>query len=686
MEYVKKITIGVALMGIVSFDAHTVLKSREIISDVVPYIMSMASAEALFPLTVADIVAKSAEAEQALRDAVEKICACDPKDYSWQTTIGLLDHTNAAISARASAIHIIAMVHPEKEMRDAAQAEILKLQPLEVDLVSNNHALYTVLRNYADTAALKEALSEEQRYALDETLKSFEKNGMQLSQEARDHLAVLSKEMGDLSVHFERNIAEDNRTIELAPEELAGVADDFIRAQTRRNGVLVLRADYPTANEVFENCRIESTRQKLWQLYVTRGYPVNEAILDRMIALRDERARLLGFENFSQLIIDDEMAKTPERVRAFLKEIEDKARAQMHKDLAELGEKTVYEPWNIAYVINQHKKEKYAYDARVVAEYFPMESTVAAMLGIYEQFMGVVFTQEKVSNSWHPDVRAIRVSDQSGTTLGFIFLDLFPREGKYSHACHATTVHAAFIDGVRYPSVGVVIANFKKSTEDIPSLLRHGEVTTFFHEFGHAMHAVLGATEVIGFSGTSTKTDFVELPSQMLEEWMYEPAILALVGKHFRTGEQLPEHLIQKIGALKNFNIGMWMMRQIMLSHMSLEYFDAGAQKDRRALHNKLHQQYMPHLMWHDEDHFDCSFGHLMGYNAKYYGYLWARVFAYDIFAEIKKHGLLDPGIGKKYIETILAKGGSVDPNNLLENFLGRAPTSAAFFANTGLS
>jgi thimet oligopeptidase len=279
-------------------------------------------------------------------------------------------------------------------------------------------------------------------------------------------------------------------------------------------------------------------------------------------------------------------------------------------------------------------------------------------------------------------------------------LDLFPRPNKYSHAAHTTIIPATIApDGTRIPDVSIVIANFSKPTATQPSLLKRSEVQTFFHEFGHALHAVLGATEIASLSGTHTKTDFVELPSQMLEEWLDDKDILKKVSKHYITGQPLPDDIIDTILSLKNLTSGYFVTRQAYLSSIALSYFGSYPNstsfslgtplketKDPHAIMRHLYTTILPHMAFNDNNHFYTSFGHLTGYGAKYYGYLWSKVFALDIFAEIKKNGLLDPVIGQRYIQEVIGKGGAQDPNELLYNFLGRKPNTDAFLTEMGLN
>jgi thimet oligopeptidase len=287
---------------------------------------------------------------------------------------------------------------------------------------------------------------------------------------------------------------------------------------------------------------------------------------------------------------------------------------------------------------------------------------------------------------WHDDVRLIEVFDKNNKQLGYLFLDLHPRPNKYTHAAHGNIVPGITLpDGSRLPVVSVVMANFPKPSKDKPALLMREDVRTFFHEFGHAVHSLLGATQMGSFAGTSVKTDFVEMPSQMLEEWLWDKDILKKISSHYKTGQPLPDGMIENILALKRYDAGNFIARQIMLAKYSLDLHKKGADKDPEKLWFALAEQLLPHLYAGPEYRAYASFGHLTGYGAKYYGYLWSKVFALDLFDTIKKQGLLNPEIGAKYVQEVISKGGSVDPNILLVNFLGRAPSQEAFLKDMGL-
>jgi thimet oligopeptidase len=294
--------------------------------------------------------------------------------------------------------------------------------------------------------------------------------------------------------------------------------------------------------------------------------------------------------------------------------------------------------------------------------------------------------------SWHEEVQLIEIRDKETRTLrGYVFLDLYPREHQYEHFCHSDVVSPTqLLDAngkvTMAPAVACIIANFPRGQGDRPALLKHHDVGTFFHEFGHAMHHVLGSTELVAFSGTSVKLDFVEVPSQLFEEWAFDKEVLKTLSCHYHTGKSLPDDLVDRIIALKKFDSGWFVTRQCMLSLLSLEIYKPGAHKDIDAIRQQLAQEMMPMVCNDPDIHMQTSFGHLIGYGARYYSYMWSKVYAMDLFDAVKTQGLVNPETGKRLVDTVLAKGGSVDPEVLLKKCLGREPRTDAFFAYLGIA
>lgn len=661
------------------------------------FLQTSADLALLFPQTVPEIQDRTATSIADAKERIAQIVAIPAEQRTYENTMAAFDQVCAfsSIAFLNALTELTSMVYTDAAMRDAARNANMQISAFYVDEISNNKALYDAIKSYA--AATQESLSDEQRYFITETLVDFKRSGLDLPADKRDIVAGIKKELADLSLAFEMNIASDDKTVLVVQENLAGLDDDFIASLKKtQDGKYVLGMDYPTYFAIMENCSIENTRQELYRTFENRAYPMNESVLKTIIAKRDELARTLGFESFAQLDLENQMAKTPARVEAFLNELIKRSHEKEAQEFAQLvavlpesvtltAQGTI-KPWDGAYIRAQYKKKHFNLDERIVAEYFPMEQTIQQLLHIYEDFMGLSFQIKPTQNLWHEDVQVIEAYDATtNQLLGYLLLDLYPRAHKYTHACHGNIVPAVTLaDGSQPYVVSLVIANFPKSTGTKPSLLMRKDVETFFHEFGHALHGLLGRTRTASFSGTHVKTDFVEMPSQMLEEWMVQKDMLTKVSCHYLTQEPLPEELINTIVGLKTFDSGAFIQRQAYLSFVSLNYYAAGVHKNLDAIMRNLFTTIRPHIAYDDQTHMYASFGHLTNYGPKYYGYMWSKVFALDLFDTIKKNDM-SPEIGKKYITDILSKGGSKDPMDLLVAFLGREPQQDAFFRDLGL-
>ncbi len=654
----------------------------------------------LFDISAQEIATNTKKWIADAQKSVEHIIAIPDENRMYENTMQALDHL-VSLSDMIIGMNLfegLELLSPIDDIRHAAHEASLQIQAFYVEAIGNNKALYKAIKSYADLHAKNENLTDEQQYFVKETIEDFERAGLGLPDEQLAQIKELNKKIQKLSAEFEKNIASDNRTVAVTQNELTGLTDEFITNLSKdEDGNYILGIDYPTYFYVMQNCTNSETRKKLWQAFNNRAYPVNDSILKELLALRDQKAKLLGYNSFAQLNLADQMVKTDVRADKFLHNLIAKIDEKVNQeftlittDLPEgisLTNKGKLRLWDSAFTINYYKKNTLQINEEEIKEYFPMEHTIDQLLAIYQQFLNVHFEQVPVSGLWHEEVKALQVYDKEKTELlGTLFLDLHPRDNKYSHACHTTIIPTVTLsDETIVPDVSIVIANFPKSTQKKPSLLRRDDVSTFFHEFGHAMHAILGRTRVASFSGTSTKTDFVELPSQMLEEWLWDTEILKMVSKHYKTGESLPDELIEKIQKNKTLLTGNWMQQQSFLSLLCLAYYADGEDKDMFGIMKKLFEQYRPHMQFDDNNHFYASYGHLPSYAARYYGYLWSKVFALDVFAQIKPHGLLNGEIGAKYVDAILSRGGSKDPNELLVEFLGREPNSKAFFEDMGL-
>lgn len=657
---------------------------------------------AIFARTPQEMEQLVEQVKKLTLERIEAIKNIPATERTFKNTAQAQDILGADVGKVMAVLEFAQMVYPEKELRDAAEKLTIQFNNFIVDTLSFNKDLYSAFIEYSQNAGKAEKLTSEEQFYVSESLKDFKRSGYELPDVQQEELKKLQKELAGLTLAFEANIAKDTRSIAVSVDELAGITPEqmapFLDAET---GLYTLKTDYPTMDLILQNCTVESTRKALWKEFNNRAHPENSEILKKVIKLRHEIAQLLGYGSYTDLNLDDSMAESPARVKAFLKELEERSVSKADQEFSELIKELPsgitltsegkLKPWDARYVMYQYKKNHAAIDELAIAEYFPLEKTVDILLELYEEFLGLKFEQLAIKNLpnsgriWHSDVKLIKAT-RDGKLVGYLFLDLHPRDNKYTHACHGSLIHGlSDAHGVQIvPAVSLVIANFPQSSGEKPALLLRNDVNTFFHEFGHAVHALCGATQMNGFSGTSTKRDFVELPSQMLEEWLWQPEVLKRVSGHYKSGEKLHDELIAAIIKIKNLDTGLAIKRQLSLAYLSLACFNERIDDDMKREYQLLFERLMPYQEYCPEENFIASFGHLMGYGAQYYGYLWSKVFALDLFDYIKAQGL-SPEIGAKYRDLVIGKGGSKNPFDLLRDFLGREPNSDAFFRDMGI-
>lgn len=664
-----------------------------------PHVVNKDQALELIPTSSEEIENLKFRTCAKAQSEIEALIGIKAEERTFANTVQALDAVQAYVVLATAKLVVTNYLSNDPLQKESASKMQIELQDFFIDQINQNRDIYLALKSYSEQKASQEALTDEEKFYLDKTLNDFRRSGLDLSESKREQVKQLKKETMQLNIKFMDAINSDVSAIEVGLEDLQGLEEEFIQALHRtEQGKCILGVDYPTYFNVMENCSIVATRQRLWTAFNNRGVSQNCAILKELAQKRNQLAHLLGYSSYAHLDIDDQMAQSPERVESFLKDlsiqVQKKEQDEFNKIIADLPESVSLSadgklrPWDLAYLLSSYKKKYYSVDERAVAEYFPMEKTIEGLLSIYQKFFSLTFIEQPVFGAWDPEVKCIeikRTSDQQN--LGYLFLDLFPRKNKYPHACHTNIVPAVTdSDGTMHPAVSVIIANFPKSIPGKPSLLNRSNVRTFFHEFGHAIHAMLGSTQFATLSGTKVKKDFVELPSQMLEGWLSEPEILKMISSNYTTGLPLPDDVIQSLLELQNLSSGFFAQNQIFLATFALELHKQDFNGDMDALAKRLFEQTCQHIDFAPNNHFYASFGHLAGYGSKYYAYLWSKVFASDLFAHIKQQGLLNPTIGAEYSQKVLSKGGACDPNDLLKSFLGREPNAEAFMRSLGFA
>ncbi len=640
-----------------------------------------------------DLVPAVDAAIAASEGILARIAAVPREERTFANTMLPLDEV-ANILGRASGEHgFLAYVHPDAALRDVALECEQRLETFGTSL-GFREDLYEAVRAYAET---NEAAALEGVHArfLERTLRDFRRNGFELGGEERRRVQELKERLVTLGTRFRRNIDEYDDAILVTREQLRGMPESYIdrlaEVETPEGAKYRVSLDYPEMYPFLEGAEDESLRRELFIKNHNKAADANAQLLAEAIAVRDEIATTLGYPSWVAYVVETKMAKTPEAVLDFLEDLERRLKVKAAADIdealaskrAETGDpETRLSIWDWRYYQQRVQRERFDVDQFEVAHYFPLDRTLDGMFELYQRLVGVRFVPVEDARAWHPDVRLYHVDDAAdGHHIGSFYVDLHPRPGKYGHAA-AFTLHPGRSnpDGSYQPGVSAIVANFTKPGPGAPSLLRHSEVNTLFHEFGHILHQVLTRAPFVRFSGTSVERDFVEAPSQMLEHWVWEPEVLRGFARHVETGEPIPDALIERMVAAKNVASGLQWLRQVYFARIDLAYHGPGATKDLDAIAEELHPitafDFVPGT------HFQAGFGHLFGYDAGYYGYLWSRVFGDDMYTRFEDS---DPSAGADYRRVILEAGGTRDGDELLRDFLGRDPDNAAFLRDIGL-
>jgi thimet oligopeptidase len=645
----------------------------------------------------------SAELARAGR-GVEEIVAVPDGQRTFENTLGRLDDMLAQLELDTNITMFMAYVSTDTEERDTGQQAEEDFSNWLIDLFKRED-LYRAVKTYADT---RPKLAGERARLLEHTLRDFRRAGMALSSADRGELKEIQKEITKLSIEFEQNIREDNTRVPLTREELVGVPEDyFANPDLERSGDLYLVSmAYPQFNPIQTHCANETTRRKVWIAYKRRGGKQNVELIEKILQLRAEAADLLGYRHPADYETEVRMTKNADTVKDFYKKLRPLVRKKAKQDYQELLDAKIAEtgdgdaklgPWDTYYYINYLKKTRYAVDSEKVREYFPLDRVIDGLFSITQSLYGLEYrdvTDSAASRGlpiWHEDVRLYEVREKAGgELLGEFFLDLYPRPNKYSHAAQwGLAQHKVWSDGRVTRPLAALVCNFTKPTAGKPSLLTHDEVETFFHEFGHCLHTILSEGTFYRFGGTQVERDFVEAPSQMFENWIWDAGVLKSFARHYETNEPFPDELLEGMMRARHLASGMLAERQFFYGLYDMNCHTArGGKVDTTQLAHDLWDPRNENVELYDpveSTYFQAAFGHLVGYQAGYYGYQWSLVYACDMFERFKELGMLDPDAGRYYRQHILARGGTEDGMDLVRAYLGREPEMDAYLAHLGL-
>lgn len=639
-----------------------------------------------------DLAPAEAEARVKLEKDLAALIAIPQEERTFENTIMGYERAFDNYGNALGMSGFLSYVSTDKKFRDAANDLQMQISQYMVD-VATRRDVYKAIREYTDT---NPRLDPVQAKLVKEMLIGFKNSGMDLNDADLEKFKALNKEKAEYIIKFDKNIQEYKDPLAVTKEQLQGLGEDYIQKLSKTDdGKYLVTLDYPDYVPFMQNADDEQARKELEFKFNRRGGQENVELLEKTLTLRREIAHLLGYKNHAELRLEDRMAKNPKTVMAFLKDLQKKLKPLGKKEDKEMiayknsktgkNSRTLYS-WESGYWSNKFRKENLELDSEKIKEYFPSQVVIDGMLDLFGGVFGITFEPVDIP-VWHPDVKAFKIKDKaSGELVAYFYMDLYPREGKYKHAaCFGLVEGEEKQDGTYQIPFVAIVANLNKPSGDTPSLLKHSEVETLFHEFGHVLHNALTKAKYSAFSGTSVSWDFVEAPSQMLERWAWDPQVLKKISKHYKTGEALPDDLIKRMIAAKNFGAGGMYLRQDFFAQYDMSLHTADTTPDTTKLYFELTKK-IRGLPLTKGTIPQASFGHIMGgYDAGYYGYLWSEVIAEDFFGEFKKNGIFNPETGLKFRREILEKGGTLDEEKMVENFLGRPADNKPFLKSIGL-
>jgi thimet oligopeptidase len=597
-------------------------------------------------------------------------------------SLRLYDEAIEQLGLAGAQAGILNSVAADKAVRDQAQLEAQRVAQASSAL-SLNRAVYEALAAI-DLGGADSPISAATKHYVERTLLSYRLAGVDKDQATRDRLQSLHDEATQLSLTFSRNIQEGGKVVETTPDELYGLPADYLaRHPADAEGRVTLSTDPPDMQPVMTFAASAALRERMFFAYNTRAYPANKTILEQLLATRQEIADVLGFRSWADLATADQMMASAANARAFLAKLNEaslEGARREHELILDFTrrrrpELTAIDIASRSYWYEQFRRSAFDFDSQSVRPYFPYAQVEAGVLETAERLFKIEFRRSAVP-AWHPDVSVFGVLD-GGRRVGRFYLDMHPREGKDKWFSAAPVVTG--VRGRALPEAAL-ICNFPGGDGNDPGLLQYNDVVTFFHEFGHLMHAILGGqTEWAGVSGFATEGDFIEVPSQMLEEFFRDEKLLQAFAKHYQTGETLPSETIRKMKLAGAFGRADWVRSQLYYTTLSLDLHDrnpAGLDLDLITRH--LYQSLQP-WTWLEGNRMYASFGHLTGYSSNYYTYAFDKVIALDFFAQFDPADLLGCDAGSRYRKLVLEQGGSKPGRQMVRDFLGRDEEFSAF-------
>ncbi len=637
-------------------------------------------------------------AEEELRRIVENSDA-----PTFANTIEALERVGTALNRITALLFNLDECHTNDELSEIVMRVTPELTRFD-NRIWMDEQLFARVKAVLDAEQDNGKLTPEQRMLLAKSYKAFVRNGVNLSPSDKAEYRRNSEELAQLSVQFNKNVLADDNAFALNitdASRLSGIPESILaeaQAEAERRGQagLTFTLAYPVYGPVLQYADDRALREEMYRAYNTRGNRNNEHnngnIIRRMTALRLRQAQLLGHTDYLSYKLDNTMAKQPAVLSDFITRLINAAYPAAERDLIQVqdwmaahGDTTLLQRWDFSYYAEKLKQEKYSYDSEELRPYFRLEQVRQGIFDLYERLYGITFSENKEIEVYHRDVTAYTVQD-GDKHMGVLYLDMFPRESKRSGAWMTEFRGQCRALGHDQRPLIQVVCNFTKPVGDTPSLLTFGEVETFMHEMGHAMHGMLSEVSYESLSGTNVYRDFVEMPSQLMENWCREPEFLNTFAQHYQTGATLPADLLDKMRESDRYLSGWLCLRQLSLGLTDLAYHSLTAPLEEDIC--TFERRHMIELLPGVEGcNTSTAFTHLFsgGYAAGYYSYKWSEMLDADIFSLFKQAGIFNRDFALRFRHAVLSRGGTVEPDILFRNFVGRDPDLQAYLLRDGL-
>ncbi len=636
-----------------------------------------------------------------------KAIAENSEPPTFENTLEALDRSGLFLDRVEKVMENLLSAHTSDELQAVAQ-EVAPILSAHYDEIFLNPRLFDRIQKvYEQKDTLK--LDSEQRQLLERFYRDFVRAGARLGEAKKARLKEINQELAVLELKFAENVLKETNAFTLVidnPADVEGLPPNVVAAAAEAakergmTGRWVFTLHKPSLIPFLQYSPRRELREKIFKAYINRGNNGNDhdnkPLIARTIALRIEKARLLGYKTWADYVLEEKMARTPENVYKFLDRIWKPAVKKAREEAAEL-QKLIYteggnfklEPWDWWYYAEKLRKQKYALDEEMLRPYFKLENVLDGVFLLASKLFGLQFEERKDVPVYHPDVRVFEVKEADGRHIGLLYTDYFPRASKGAGAWMNSLRDAYKVNGQRVAPLIINCGNFTKSTPEQPSLLSWEEVNTLFHEFGHALHGLLSECSYLRLTGTNVPSDFVELPSQIMENWVAEPEFLKLFAKHYQTGEPIPDELVVRIKNAQHFNQGFATTEYLAASYLDMDWHiltEPVKAEDVMDFENRSLARIglIPEIVVRYRSPY---FSHIFagGYSAGYYSYIWAEVLDADAFEAFKEKGLFDQQLALSYRKNILARGGSEDPMTLYVRFRGREPEVEPMLKRRGL-